>query len=139
MIGARLASGDDEQAHKLGEFGFYMGLLFQVVDDLLDLTGDPRLMGKPVGIDVAQGRGVGAIVEGTNGREVEAIELVADDADDPLLEVKRNLIAGGAVEEGRQMVAVLEAQARAVLSELPPGSAVDELGELLTYIASRQA
>ena len=138
MIGARLADGDDEQVHKLGEFGFYMGLLFQVVDDLLDLTGDPRLMGKPVGLDVAQGRGVGAIVESANGREVEAIELVADEVDDPLLEVKRKLIAGGGVEEGRRMVAVLEAQARAIVGELPPGPAVDELGELLTYITSRQ-
>jgi geranylgeranyl pyrophosphate synthase len=139
MIGGKLADGSSEHVHKLGEFGFYLGLLFQVVDDLLDLTGDPRLLGKPVGVDVAQGRGVGAIAEPQNGREAEVVELVAEvEEDDLLLAVKRDLIARGAVEEGRRMVQVLEAQARTVLADLPPGPAVDELGELLTYIVERQ-
>lgn len=139
MIGATLADGDKEHVHGLGEFGFYMGLVFQIVDDLLDLTGDPRLMGKPVGMDVAQGRGVGSLAGSTNGREREAVEVAASNGDDPLLEIKRNLIAGGAVEEGRQMLAVLEGQARVILADLPAGPAVDELGDLLAYIIARQA
>lgn len=138
MIGARMANGTKEQVHRLGEFGFYMGLLFQVVDDLLDLTGDPRLMGKPVGVDVVQGRGVAAVRQPQNGREMEAVEVIVEDGDDPLLAVKRNLIAGGAVEEGHKMIQVLQAQARSVLGDLPPGPAVDELHHLLTYVVERQ-
>jgi len=42
------------------------------------------------------------------------------------------------VVEGRRMVAVLETQARAVLADLPPGPAVNGLGNLLTTIVSRQ-
>jgi geranylgeranyl pyrophosphate synthase len=139
MLGAKMAEGEEEQVHRLGEFGFYMGLVFQVVDDLLDLTGDPALMGKPVGLDVAQGRGVGSLAAGQNGGAAEAAEAITETPpDDPYLVIKRQLIAGGAVEEGRQMVKVLEAQARAILDELPPGPAVDELHELLTFVVERQ-
>jgi geranylgeranyl pyrophosphate synthase len=136
MLGAKMAGAEDGQAHRLGEFGFYVGLAFQVVDDLLDLTGDPALMGKPVGLDAAQGRGVGSLAAGHNGGTVEAI--AESRPDDPYVAIKRRLIAGGAVEEGRQMVKVLEAQARAILDDLPPGSAVDELHDLLTFVVERQ-
>jgi heptaprenyl diphosphate synthase len=109
------------------------------VDDLLDLTGDPRLMGKPAGMDVAQGRGVGSAIAGGNGRGREPVEQLAEEvSDDPLLEVKRQLIADGAVEEGRRMISLLETQARAALSDLPPGPAVDRLDELLTFVVQRQ-
>jgi len=137
MLGAKMAGGEDEQVHRLGEFGFYVGLAFQVVDDLLDLTGDPALMGKPVGLDVAQGRGVGSLAAGQNGGAAEAVAEAPPD--DPFLAIKRRLIAGGAVEEGRQMVKVLEAQARAILDGLPPGPAVDELHDLLTLVVERQS
>ncbi len=33
------------------EYGFHLGLAFQIVDDLLDVTGDPALMGKNTGMD----------------------------------------------------------------------------------------
>jgi geranylgeranyl pyrophosphate synthase len=54
-IGA-LASGaapDVVAAH--GTFGFHFGMAFQHVDDLLDAVGDPRRMGKPIGVDAANG------------------------------------------------------------------------------------
>ena len=135
MIGATLADVEEEQIHRAGEFGFYLGLLFQIVDDLLDLTGDPLLMGKPIGIDVAQGRGVGSIDSG-NGSVGE--ELVHEN-DDPLLQIKRDLVAGGAVAEGHKMIELLSLQARAILSELPSGPAVEQLDELLTLVVERQS
>jgi len=55
-IGAILgrASSGDENA--LAEFGRNIGLGFQIVDDLLDFTGDERTLGKPVMSDLAEGR-----------------------------------------------------------------------------------
>lgn len=143
MLGAQLAEADDKQAEDMGEFGFYLGLLFQVVDDLLDLTGDPRLMGKPVGVDVSQGRGVGAVAsKSTNGHAHVEVEDAAPDRDittsDQILAIKQRLIDNGAVEEGRQMIGLLASQARAKLDLLPPGPAVDELNELVTFVAERE-
>lgn len=39
----------------LREYGFNLGMAFQIVDDILDFTGDPEVMGKPTGGDLMQG------------------------------------------------------------------------------------
>jgi octaprenyl-diphosphate synthase len=40
----------------LAEYGFNVGLAFQITDDLLDLIGDPALTGKPIGGDIREGK-----------------------------------------------------------------------------------
>ena len=50
-IGALLGGGSHEQVHGLREYGGYIGLAFQVMDDILNVSGDPRLMGKATGTD----------------------------------------------------------------------------------------
>lgn len=51
--GALLAGASGEVLRALSEYGRCIGLAFQIVDDILDLTGDAALLGKPVGRDVA--------------------------------------------------------------------------------------
>jgi geranylgeranyl pyrophosphate synthase len=136
MTGAAYGGGDDKQVDALGEYGFYLGVLFQIVDDLLDLTGDPRLMGKPVGVDSQQGDGVGlSAATGGNGRPGEPLGVV--EPEDPFVAIKRRLIEGGAVEEGRQMAQVLASRANLALDELPPGPAVDELRDMVAFVLER--
>jgi octaprenyl-diphosphate synthase len=56
QIGGMLgkASSDEEQA--LREYGFNLGMTFQLVDDLLDFTGDAEAVGKPIGSDLREGK-----------------------------------------------------------------------------------
>ncbi len=49
--GAYLGDATKEQLEQLKEFAYYLGLIFQVQDDILDVTGDPDILGKPVGSD----------------------------------------------------------------------------------------
>lgn len=49
--GAYLGEATEEQIRHLDEFAHYLGLIFQVQDDILDVTGDPDKIGKPVGSD----------------------------------------------------------------------------------------
>jgi geranylgeranyl diphosphate synthase type II len=49
--GAVLGGAPDDEVGKIERIGHKVGLLFQVVDDLLDLTGDVQKMGKEVHID----------------------------------------------------------------------------------------
>ncbi|HEY8497725.1 MAG TPA: polyprenyl synthetase family protein [Limnochordales bacterium] len=53
--GALLGGAPAAHVRAMGQFGYNLGMAFQVVDDLLDMTGDERAMGKPVGSDLAQG------------------------------------------------------------------------------------
>lgn len=53
--GAILSESPEEDIQALKAYGHYLGLAFQVVDDLLDFTGDEQTMGKPVGNDLLSG------------------------------------------------------------------------------------
>jgi geranylgeranyl diphosphate synthase type II len=50
--GARTAGANERQLDALTEFGYQIGLAFQIQDDLLDLTGDEQVLGKPTNSDV---------------------------------------------------------------------------------------
>ncbi len=54
--GAMLAGGTQDQVDALAEYGYRLGMAFQIADDLLDYTGDPLVTGKPVGSDLRDGR-----------------------------------------------------------------------------------
>lgn len=47
---------EDPRVAALGGFGRKLGMAFQVVDDLLDLEGDPEVVGKTLGLDLARGK-----------------------------------------------------------------------------------
>lgn len=51
MIGAILAGATKEDIHQMEQCGEYIGLAFQIQDDILDLIGDEETIGKPVGSD----------------------------------------------------------------------------------------
>jgi geranylgeranyl pyrophosphate synthase len=53
--GAILGGATKKQQHAFRDFGFNLGIAFQMVDDILDFIGDEREMGKPVGSDLRQG------------------------------------------------------------------------------------
>ncbi len=55
QLGA-IASGADEKIHKaLYWFGYYVGMSYQIIDDILDFTSTEEELGKPVGGDLLQG------------------------------------------------------------------------------------
>ncbi|MBX2989908.1 MAG: polyprenyl synthetase family protein [Bacteroidetes bacterium] len=55
-IGAMIGTSDQEHIQALSYYGYNLGVAFQAQDDLLDATGDEERMGKPVLIDVKNGR-----------------------------------------------------------------------------------
>jgi octaprenyl-diphosphate synthase len=55
-LGAKLGGATDEQVAKLERFGHAIGIAFQIQDDVLDLVGDVREVGKSLGSDVAKAK-----------------------------------------------------------------------------------
>ena len=53
---AMLAGVDTSRQDAIGQFGLNLGLAFQIIDDVLDYEGDPDLMGKNLGDDLAEGK-----------------------------------------------------------------------------------
>ena len=60
-IGAKLAGADQSRIRALSDFGFNVGMAFQIVDDILDLVADEEKLGKTSGVGpcARSGRGCG--------------------------------------------------------------------------------
>ncbi len=57
QIGALISEPTNTTLHtQLADFGYHLGMAFQITDDLIDYTGDPAITGKPQGSDLAQGK-----------------------------------------------------------------------------------
>ena len=61
-LGAILGKATQEQEDRLGEYGRNLGLAFQIVDDVLDLTASEEVLGKPVASDLREGKVTMAVI-----------------------------------------------------------------------------
>jgi octaprenyl-diphosphate synthase len=61
-MGALLGKATNEQESRLGEYGRHLGLAFQIVDDVLDLTASESVLGKPVASDLREGKVTMAVI-----------------------------------------------------------------------------
>jgi octaprenyl-diphosphate synthase len=61
-LGAILAGATPEQEVALGKYGHALGMAFQIVDDVLDLTASEQVLGKPVASDLREGKVTMAVI-----------------------------------------------------------------------------
>ncbi len=74
--GLALAGADEEQIRAGHDYGYHLGLAFQMTDDLLDVTGDAALLGKNTGMDAALDKMTWVALRGIDGTEKDAEEQV---------------------------------------------------------------
>ena len=55
LAAAMVATDDEDMRESMRTFGYEVGMAFQIVDDILDFTGDPSTVGKPIGSDLLNG------------------------------------------------------------------------------------
>lgn len=131
----------EEQVNALREYGYNFGMAFQVVDDILDFTGDEKEMGKPVGSDLMQGTltlpSFLLMERSPNGNPVNAyFEAPSPEKLEAAVQTVRD---SGAVEESSQMAKDFCARAIDALSALPDAPERETLAELARYILDRQS
>ncbi len=143
QIGGKLGGVTPEQEKALQEYGFNLGVAFQLVDDLLDFTGDAQALGKPVGADLREGK-----------MTLPLIHLLRQDEEDGATIVREIITTRTATEEqwarlmrilhehrsidyaNRQALEYAE-RAKRPLSIFPPSAERDALLALPDYILSR--
>ncbi len=54
-VAALVSPVDSSIVNAVSEYGYYLGMAFQIVDDVLDFTAEQEKVGKPVGSDIRQG------------------------------------------------------------------------------------
>jgi geranylgeranyl pyrophosphate synthase len=134
-MGAALAGAGETAIEALRSYGFNVGLAFQIVDDVLDLTADSEQLGKTSGIDIQQGRGY-AVAYAGNG-ETKTPAAVAEQPVDLIAALKEKMLAGDAVAEGYAHANMLREAAVAGLAVLPDSPYKEELIELARMVVER--
>jgi octaprenyl-diphosphate synthase len=78
-LGAILADAGEADEKHLGDYGRNLGMAFQIVDDVLDLTASEEVLGKPVASDLREGKVTMAVIhalERCTPRELAQLETV---------------------------------------------------------------
>lgn len=140
--GALLAGLPADQREALRLYGLYLGLAFQVADDLLDYVGEAQEVGKPVGHDLLEGSATLPLMLARTDLDVapRLAELLPDKAPvgaDAVGEVVRLVRASRGPDLTRERAQHLAELARASLAPLDGGPAKDALAELTTYVVDR--
>ncbi|MCP4368732.1 MAG: polyprenyl synthetase family protein [Deltaproteobacteria bacterium] len=99
--GAVLGNGSQEQINKLGIYAKNLGIAFQVTDDILNVVGNPEVMGKAIGTDENRKKSTYPLIMGLNeskefaanivNNALKAIEIF-DNKADPLRAVARYIL-----------------------------------------------
>ena len=78
-VGGILGGATTEQEARLGQYGRDLGMAFQIVDDVLDLTASESVLGKPVASDLREGKATMAVIHAlercttSERRQIEAV------------------------------------------------------------------
>ena len=143
QIGGMLGGVTPEQETALRDYGFNLGIAFQLVDDLLDYTADAAALGKPIGGDLREGKVTLPIIcllrRGGEAADSLIRGVVRDRAvtTEQWREILRLLREHRSTEQAYTRALEYAARAKDCLSAFPPGRERDALMALTDYVLSR--
>jgi len=123
-LGAILAGATEAEESGLGAFGRAVGLAFQIVDDVLDLTATEEVLGKPVASDLREGKATLAVVHAADhgtASDRKAIRRVLDDRSFENVsrqQIREILVRNGSVEYAMAAADRYAEQSRQALAPL---------------------
>ncbi len=141
-IGAVLGKATSEEETLMSEYGNALGMSFQIIDDLLDYSGDHKLLGKPVLSDLSEGRVTIPVIytlDQENNDRDRLIELFQSKESDPtakqkILEIVKS---NGALNYTYQLAELYCSQAQQLAAQLPDSLYRNSLHHIPEYVLYR--
>lgn len=142
-LGAHFAEGDEPAVRQLAAYGRYLGIAFQIADDLLDVWGNEKTTGKSLGTDLKKRKPTLPLIRVLQliaGPDRE--ELLRNLESDPPL--RRELLTPyferyEAFAYARDKALHYARRARQELDGLPPSPALDSLHQITDFVVARSA
>jgi len=139
--GAILSQAPEEKVTAIKEYGYNLGVAFQIIDDILDFVGDEREMGKPVGSDLAEGTltlpSLLALERYPDDNPVKHLFRQEEDKQENLKLAVELVRTSGVIEECYKVAAEYVTRACRALDLMPDKPARRSLRELARYVAAR--
>ena len=139
--GGVLSNAPENECQALGQYGYNLGMAFQIMDDLLDFTGTEEELGKPVGNDLLQGTlTLPVLLFAAQNPKLPALKRLtqgSQEIDDLLVII--NLIRSSSVID--ETIAVMDGykqKAIDALTEVPQHRARKSLEALTEYVSHRR-
>ena len=142
-LGGVLAGGSQALEEGLAAYGMHLGTAFQLVDDVLDYSGDAAAIGKSLGDDLAEGKPtlplIRALRTGTREQAALVRRAILEGGREEFAGVLEAIRACGALDYARE-AAGREAQAAArALAPLPASEFRQSLLELASFSVTRSS
>jgi octaprenyl-diphosphate synthase len=143
QIGGMLGGVTPDRENALREYGFNLGLAFQIVDDLLDFTADAAALGKPIGGDLREGKVTLPVIflRRRGGEQADRlIRTVVNErtvSPDQWREILRLLQEHRAIDLAYDRALEYATRAKGCLAVFPPTRERDALLALTDYVLSR--
>ena len=140
--GAKIGGTSEKEARLLEEMATNIGLGFQIWDDYLDATASEKILGKPSGSDIKQGKRTLLVIEALNraneSDRKKLIEILDSKNTDKEIEVAVDIMDRcGALDECHKQANGYLEGARQTLSNYPQSEARELFEELLEYMVTR--
>jgi len=140
QLGA-IAANAPTKIHKLLYlFGYYVGMSFQITDDILDFIGSEEQLGKPAGGDLLQGNITLPVLFAMEDETVKAkiVTVSENSSPDEIKEIISLIKKTGAIERSYEVSNKYLQKAFSVLEQLPKNRARTTLYKIAKYVGKRK-
>lgn len=141
--GAMIAGGTNKQIENMEEYGYLLGMGFQIWDDYLDLSAKEKILGKPVGSDIRNGKCTLMVVHALkrlNGKERKYFLSILGN-ENASLEAVNSAIAllekTGSINYARIMAFNFTAEAKKRLEVIPQNEHKELLNDFVDFMVKR--
>jgi len=138
-----VAGIDEATEARLGEFSWNLGIAFQLVDDVLDFTAHEKVLGKPVGSDLREGKVTLPLIyalEEATAEEREMVDMVLKDGNyerAPFPQILRMIERRRGFDRARERAQSFTDKARAIISEFPESPCQRAMAALTELVTER--
>lgn len=141
-LGAIISDAPRRQVWALGRYGHSIGMAFQIVDDVLDVTAEASQLGKPIGGDLQQGIMTLPMIIAINlsSDKVRLMDLLGkqDKTEQEINEAIHIIKASGAIDESMRYVDLYIHKAKTYLQDMPNVPTRKALADLAQFIRDRK-
>ena len=141
LLGARFSGASDEMSQKMETYGRRIGEAFQIQDDVLDLVGDIRDVGKTLGTDIEKGKMTLPMIHFMNSAPRQhrdlLLALLSGNEPDRAEKVRNLILPSRSVEYARAKARTLIDEAIACLDPLPACDAKSSLCAAARFVVDR--